>query len=110
MARGHWLRDPLTGLPAGVDVRGDLRARYRDCDLFRMDSIAVAAGYRDARYFVTIFTASGSPWHSREVRDVDGRVVGRATHTQSAEAGSKKARRRANAARGYYTDPSSGSG
>ena len=115
MSKRNWSRDPLTGLPETVDVTGDLRERYPDCDLFSVNSITAAAGYGRRYYFEGLVEANPKLFHAHPVRDVNGRTVTLATATNSAQAGGANLRNHAAAAhrlnlKQFKTDPSSGSG
>lgn len=105
MSKESWKRDPRTGLPVSVFDRCDLRyvddrgqfdvARYPDCNVFNVASLAARAGFRDPRHFRDkVLLHSQSPFHVHriEVRDdMDGRYLATvfATHANSAEAGGK---------------------
>jgi len=87
MARGRWLRDPLTGLSAEVDVNLS-EARSLGCNLFDVTSIAPHFDITKVRYFRDVVAprAQALGVHLVELRDLrNDSLVGYATRINSAE-------------------------
>lgn len=115
MSKGKWELHPVTGLPASVWVKGDLRTQYPDCDLFCVNSVAAAAGYKTPSHLEAMIEANPELFHAYPIPDARGVTVTLATATNSAQAGGKNLRakaREAHRAAGRKhkpkTDPSSG--
>jgi hypothetical protein len=127
VARGPWRRDPGTGLtPAESDrideayltPEGKLDlSRFRDCNLFRVNSATAAAfgpGVNVSRTAPAMLT--DPRFHHYTIPDPDGRRVTVATHVNSAAAygelvrSENEHRRRANLWQGPTTKPFSLSG
>jgi len=101
MARGPTIRCPVTGIPVKrlderyLDDDGKFNtAAYSDCNLYDKASIAAAAGYSVRYYFEVVVTDGTSSFHLHQIKQQNGRVVGYATHDNSAEFGRKQHRAR----------------
>lgn len=114
MSKKSWNRDPLTGLSAEVDIKGDVRKQFPDCNLFAQNSIAAAAGFKSVYYFRRLVDDNPELIHAHRIKDVRGVTVGLASATNSAQAGGDNLRAKAAAShrrnlKQFRTDPSSGS-
>lgn len=112
MAKGPWLRDPLTGLSAEVDIDFS-EARRLGCDLFDVTSIAPLFGIAKVRYFrdEVVPRARAIGVHFVELRTHTGSdLVGYATCISSAQKGGEMWRAHRNARLSeIVTNPSGGS-
>lgn len=117
MSKGKWELHPLTRLPSSVELRGvDLRKQYTDCDLFCVNSIAAAAGYKTPSHLEAKIATNPELFHAYPIKDARGVTVTLATATNSAQAGGVNLRAKAAEAhraaaslsRKPKTDPSSG--
>ncbi|MGH8578349.1 MAG: hypothetical protein ACREXJ_15845, partial [Gammaproteobacteria bacterium] len=91
------------------------RSLFQDCDLFDVRSIATIGSFgRVDHWKARALAPCSSYFHLHQLTDDDGRVIGYATHTQSAQWGGleyrKAARNRKLAGKGQAWDvtPTSG--
>jgi len=104
MAKGRWLRCPVTEIPLGrlpdqyqkADGSFDTSS-FPDCNIFNIRSFAAAAGYRDPRYFRdVVLTDPSSPFHAHKLYGFTEKgaqvVVGFFTHVDSAQWGGEQHR------------------